>query len=70
MHKKEDLPYTYVTATPTSNDQVLSAQELRVIKNMRIMKPVARQMILDVSTEYARTLPVSRPELRLVDPLD
>ena len=44
----------------------LSAPERMVIENIRKMQPEAQKMMLDASTNLARSLPAERVALRLV----
>jgi hypothetical protein len=44
----------------------LTGQELRLIRNFRALKAGARDMLVDLSEQYKRTLPAEAPSLQLV----
>jgi hypothetical protein len=54
------------SAEPSTND--LSADERRLIRNYRAVKAAAQSMLVDLSEQWAKTLPAERPSLRLVGP--
>jgi hypothetical protein len=58
-------------APKTDNiDFQLTVQELRLIRNFRTLKVGAKEMLVDLSEQYTRTLPADRPDLRLVRPTE
>jgi hypothetical protein len=59
----------YVASSEDSG-LVLSAEEIKHIRNCRMLKPEACAMVFDLATLYTRTLPAQRPALTLARPAD
>jgi hypothetical protein len=46
----------------------LDAREQRLIRNFRAAKESAKEMLVDLSDQYKRTLPAARVKLQLLRP--
>jgi hypothetical protein len=53
----------------SDNDELqLTANERRLLLNFRAVRTSAKEMLLDLSDQYARTLPAAPVGLRLLGP--
>lgn len=68
--REEIAPTVRVVTHNDIDDLRLSGRERRLIDNFREMKESARDMLVDLSDQYRRTLPAKRVELRLLRPGD
>ena len=66
---REEIAPTGVATLRSYDDELqLSSRERRLLTNFRQMKESAREMLVDLSDQYRRTLPEKRAELRLLRP--
>lgn len=66
--RDETVPKKVVAADEEVDSMQLSGPERRLITNFRATKDSAREMLIDLSEHYRRTLPAKRIELRLLQP--
>jgi hypothetical protein len=65
MH--DEVAPKLVVASKNDNDEFqLSSRERVLIRNFRAMKGSARDMLVDLSEQYKRTLPAEPVKLRLL----
>lgn len=62
----ETVPTMAAVPKGDSEEFQLTDQELRLIRNFRALKAGARDMLVDLSEQYKRTLPAEAPSLQLV----
>lgn len=65
---REEMAFGTAVADEHDEELELSDSERRLIDNVRMMKESAQEMLLDLSEQYRRTLPMRRVELRVVGP--
>lgn len=57
-------------AASVDEGQMLTADEMELIRNFRLMRAVAKAMMLDVAVLYAKTVPAGRSKVKLVRATD
>lgn len=62
----EVAPKLVVTPKNDNDEFQLSSREQVLIRNFRAMKGSARDMLVDLSEQYRRTLPAAPTKLRLL----
>lgn len=66
---QDDIVRKSLLVVAADNDELLlSAAERRLILNFRAVRGGAKDMLLDLSDQYARTLPAASVSLRLLGP--
>lgn len=62
----ETVPSLAVVTRHQSSDFQLTSKEMRLIRNFRSLKESAKDMLVDLSDQYCRTLPAEPVRLKLL----